>query len=63
MLRAPVVLEGKARLRGGASGRRRRGAMPRLKKSLKNRSKEKKKVLKRRRIRRKKSLRKGTRGK
>jgi hypothetical protein len=37
--------------------------MPRLKKSLKNRSKEKKNVLKRRRVRRRKSLRKGKRGK
>ena len=37
--------------------------MPRLKKSIKSRSKEKVKALKRRRIRRKKSLRKGKRGK
>jgi hypothetical protein len=36
--------------------------MPRTKKSVKSRSKEKNKALKRRRVRRKKSLRKGTRG-
>jgi len=37
--------------------------MPRVKKTIKSRSKEKQKALKRKRIRRKKSLRKGTRGK
>ena len=36
--------------------------MPRTKKSIKSRSKEKQKALKRRRVRRKKSLRKGKRG-
>jgi hypothetical protein len=37
--------------------------MPRLKKSLRNRSKEKRNTLKRRRVRRRKSLRSGKRGK
>jgi hypothetical protein len=37
--------------------------MPRTKKSIKSRSKEKKLALKRKRNRRKKGLRKGTRGK
>ena len=36
--------------------------MPRTKKSIKGRSKEKRKALKRRRLRRTKSLRKGKRG-
>jgi hypothetical protein len=36
--------------------------MPRTKKSVKSRSKEKQKALRRRRVRRKKSLRKGKRG-
>ena len=36
--------------------------MPRTKKSIKSRSKEKQKALRRRRVRRKKSLRKGKRG-
>jgi|GraSoiStandDraft_45_1057281.scaffolds.fasta_scaffold1213543_1 hypothetical protein len=36
--------------------------MPRMKKSIKSRSKEKKNALRRRRIRRRKGLRKGKRG-
>jgi hypothetical protein len=55
------------RVRACAKARRRFSAkddpMPRVKKSIKSRSKEKQKALKRRRVRRKKSARKGTRNK